>query len=100
MCSIDENGIEVNDEILFLLKFELNVVEIGVVNNSCLFDELFMFGGSLKFIGYDFSKYINGMDIFIWFFRVSFRGFFISLWLSIDEEDVGWLLGLEELCDE
>lgn len=53
---------------------------------------------SLKFFGYDFSKYVNGVDIFLWFFI--FRCFFISFWFSVDGDDFGLLLSLEEFGDE
>lgn len=100
LCSTDENGTEVNDEILLSPKSESNAAEIGVVNNSCSLDESFMSGGSPKSTGYDFSKYTNGMDIPTWSPRVSSRGSFTSSWSSTDEEDAGWLSGSEESCDE
>lgn len=97
---MNENCVVIINEVWYLIKFELKLRENEVENCNCLCDLLYILNGCLKLLGYDFSKYVIDVDIFLWFLWLSFRGFFISLWLSVDGDDVGWLLSFEGFCDE
>lgn len=92
--SADENGTETSTT-----KPESKRGENVVGNHDCSLELSLDSGGSPKSTGYDFSKYMNGVDIPTWSPRVSSRGSFTSSWSSAGD-DVGWLSSSEGSCDE
>lgn len=65
--NVNENCVVIINEVWYLIKFELKLRENEVENCNCLCDLLYILNGCLKLLGYDFSKYVIDVDIFLWF---------------------------------